>query len=316
MAIAFGGALETCDSLYVSPHSGDVALSCAARLARESDEGHRMLVVSVFGPAQDAVEGRGARALRDLGVDVHALELPHARARGGELPTGLVRERGPQDDDVLHRAADLLIDLAHRTRAREVYVPLAVGGQVDHRLTHEAGRAAFASGNGRNVFLYEERPEAFVPGAIRVRLGQLGARLPPGAAQAPGRRDLGRFVYRFHVGPRFRGDLEGGWDRLRASWTAVREWRSGRSWHPLRALGPRLQPVTFATPARDLARVHELEGHWSRALGKMAARYARGLGDAVHAERYWLLLPPRDADGVDTMGHGADEVRVGPAPPY
>jgi LmbE family N-acetylglucosaminyl deacetylase len=315
MAIADDGALETCDSLYVSPQSGDVALSCAARLARERGEGHRVLVVNVFGPATDAVQGRGARALRALGVDEHALLLPHARARGGEPATGLVRERGPQDDDALHRAADALIDLAHRSRAREVYVPLAVGGHVDHRLAHEAARAAFTSGNGRNVFLYEERPEAFVPGAIRVRLGQLGARLPPGAAQAPGRRDLGGFVYRFHVGPRFRGDLEGNWDRVRASWTAVREWRAGRSWHPLRALGPRLQPVTFATPARDLAAVRELEGTWSRPLSGLAARYARGLGDAVHAERYWLLLPPRDADGVETMGHGADEVRVGPTPP-
>lgn len=315
MAIAFGGALETCDSLYVSPHSGDVARSCAARLARERDEGHRVLVVSVFGPARDAVEGHGTRALRALGVDEHALELPHARARGQEDATGLVRERGPQDDDVLHRAADLLIDLAHRTRAREVYVPLAVGGQIDHRLAHEAARAAFASGNGRNVFLYEERPEAFVPGAIRVRLGQLGARLPPGAAKAPGPSDLGGFVFRFHVGPRFRGDLGGGWDRVRASWTAVREWRTGRSWHPLRALGPRLQPVTFATPARDLATVHALEGAWARPLGGMAERYARSLGDAAHAERYWLLLPWREADGVETMGHGADEVRVGPTPP-
>jgi len=315
MVIADNAAFETCDSLYVSPHVGDVALACPARLVRERGEGHRVLVVSVFGPAGHAVEGQRAQALAALGVDAHALELPDARARGGPAATGLVRERTAHDDDVLHRAADLLIDLAHRTRAREVYLPLAVGGHVDHRLAHEAARAAFSSGNGRNVFLYEERPEAFVPGAVRVRLGQLGARLPPAAAHAPGRRDLGGFVLRFHVGPRFRGDLDGRWDDVRATWTAVKEWRAGRSWHPLRALGPRLQPITETAGVSDLASVRALEGHWGRPLAGLAQRYGRILGGSDHAERYWLLLPPREADGLETMAHGADEVRVGPTPP-
>jgi len=303
-------AADTCDSIYVSPTPGDVALSCAGRVVRERAAGQRVLVVTLFsGPGGGGGAARNA-ALASLGVEHLSLDLPDARARATADTQGnaVLRRRGPQDDDVLHRAADVLTDLAHRTHARQVYAPLAVGGQFDHRLAHEAARAAFSAAEGRNVFLYEERPEVFVPGALRVRLGQLGARLPPAAADAPGPRALGAYVLRFHLGPQFRGTPIGAWGRFRWAWTALREWRSGRSWHPLRALGPRLQPVTYATGPGDLPRVRELEGAWSRRLAPLARRYAQRLAGSEHAERHWLLLPPRAADGLETLGTGGDEV--------
>jgi LmbE family N-acetylglucosaminyl deacetylase len=311
-------AAEMCDSLYVSPSPGDVALSCAGRLVRERASGQRVLVITLF--AGGGAGGAGAarvQALAELGVEHVALDLPDARARAtSETPgNAVLRKRGPQDDDVLHRAADVLTDLAHRTRARQVYAPLAVGGHFDHRLAHEAARAAFTAAEGRNVFLYEERPEVFVPGALRVRLGQLGARLPPAAADAPGPHQLGAYVLRFHLGPQFRGTQKGGWGRVRWAWTALREWRTGRSWHPLRALGPRLQPVTYATGAGDLVRVRALEGDWGRHVAPLAQRYAGRLGGGEHAERYWLLLPPRAADGLETLGTGSEAVGGGVSSP-
>jgi LmbE family N-acetylglucosaminyl deacetylase len=303
-------AAETCDSLYVSPAPGDVALSCAGRIVRERAAGQRVLVVTLFaGPGAGGAGAARVAALAALGVEHAALDLPDARARATRETPGnaVLRKRGPRDDDVLHRALDVLTDLAHRTRARQVYAPLAVGGQFDHRLAHEAARAAFTAAEGRNVFLYEERPEVFVPGALRVRLGQLGARLPPAAADAPGPRRLGAYVLRFHLGPQFRGTQKGGWGRARWAWTALREWRSGRSWHPLRALGPRLQPVTYPTGAADLPQVRSLEGEWSSRVRPLARRYAQRLAGSEHAERYWLLLPPRAADGVETLGTGSDD---------
>jgi LmbE family N-acetylglucosaminyl deacetylase len=304
MTVPLPAGSIACDSVYVSPHGDDVALACAGRLVRERAAGQRVLVVTLFG----AGTGAAADALAALGVERLALDLPDARRRGGSsaAPPDLTRERGPQDDAALHRAADVLTDLAHRTRARQVYAPLAVGGHVDHRIAHEAARAAFEAGQGRNVFLYEERPEAFVPGAVRVRLGQLGARLPPAAADATGRRGLPGFLLRFHAAREFRGEARGRWSRLRSTSAALREWRAGRSWHPLRALGPRLQPVTYVTGAEDLERVRQLEGGWRGRLGPLAGSYARALSGAAHAERYWLLLPPREADGVETLGSASD----------
>lgn len=304
-------ASDTCDSLYVSPTTGDVALSCAGRLLRERAAGQTVLVVTLFGGP--GAGGRGTArldALARLGVQHLALDLPDARSRtrAASADDAAQRKRGPLDDDVLHRAADVLTDLAHRTHARQVYAPLAVGGHFDHRLAHEAARAAFSASAGRNVFLYEERPEVFVPGALRVRLGQLGARLPPAAADAPGPRNLGAYLLRFHIGPKFRGTSDGAWGRVRWAWTALREWRRASSWHPLRALGPRLQPVTYATSAADLPRVRELEGEWGPRVEPLAHRYAQRLAGAEHAERYWLLLPPRAADGLETLGTETDEL--------
>lgn len=304
-------AADSCDSLYVSPTAGDVALSCAARLVRERAAGQRVMVVTLFaGPGAGGLGAARTAALEALGVVHFSVELPDARARADadSADNALLRKRGPLDDDALHRAADVLTDLAHRMRARQVYVPLAVGGHFDHRLAHEASRAAFDPA-GRNVFLYEERPEAFVPGAVRVRLGQLGARLPPAAVDAPGPRDLAGYVLRFHLGPQFRGTGSGAWSRARWAWTALREWRRGSSWHPLRALGPRLQPITQVTAPADFARVRELEGDWGPGVAPLAQRYAQRIAGAEHAERYWLLLPPLSADGLETLGTGADEMR-------
>ena len=71
--------------------------------------------------------------------------------------------------------------------------------------------------------LYEERPEAFVRGAVRVRLGQLGARLPPAAAQAADRAHLAPFLWRFHLAPSLRGDLRGWPELLRSTGLAARQ---------------------------------------------------------------------------------------------
>src|SRR5258708_27875606 len=141
------------------------------------------------------------------------------------------------------RAVKLLADIGPRIRPRHLYAPLGVGGHVDHGLTYEAALRAFAGEPGRNLFFYEERPEAFVPGAVRIRLGLLGARLPPGAAHAADRAGLARYLMSFHVAAALRGDL-GGWsDRLRSTGPAAREWRLAPGLEPPPGVGPQRQRV-------------------------------------------------------------------------
>lgn len=301
--------LPTCDSVYFAPHANDLAVSCAGRLVHESRQGLKALVVTLFGPGLDGpfgpaqqAEERSARALVRLGVSHFAVEAPEARRRSALYTTytGLLEARDVGDEAWAGQAADLLTEIGHRTKAKQVYAPLAVGGHIDHQLAHEAARVAFGA-EGRNVFLYEDRPEALIGGAVRIRLAQMGARLPP-AADVAEKAGVASYLLRFHLGPVFRGEVDGWQERLRATRTAARHWRAGRAWNPQRAWGPRLQPVVNVTEAADLAGVADLCASLDQGgLGPLASRYASRLSGGVHAERYWLLLPARETDGLETL---------------
>jgi LmbE family N-acetylglucosaminyl deacetylase len=304
-------ALGRYDCLFVSPHADDVAFSSPARLHWEAKRGQRVLVLALFETADSP--SSGAAALEALGADYAAAGLAPGHARLSNDSFGaLAFGRGADDEELLVRAARLLAEIEPRIRARQVYAPLGVGGHVDHRLTHEAALRAFSSGDGRNVYLYEERPEALVRGAVRVRLGLLGARLPPAAAEAPDRTGLTRYLLNVHVPPSLRGDLHGLSDRLRSSGGAAREWRLSRAWNPQKAFGPRLQPVVHAVDAAGVAAAHAAtltllppdargKARRARRFESLSAAYARRLGVAGHAERFWLLLP---------SPHGALEVAL------
>jgi len=193
------------------------------------------------------------------------------------------------DDSLLPELAARLDEIAHRTRARHVYLPLAVGGHADHRLAHEAGLRAVHPRASRDVFLYEERPVALVAGAARVRLGQIGAWLPPAAA-AEG-RGAGRLRYLAGLVPHLRAHA-GALELLRCLRRAEGEWRQARAWLPGKALGPRLQPLWSdpgaAPEAARLARAPREES-----LRALCGR-PDGCDPGLRAERYWLLLPPRE----------------------
>ena len=300
-----------CDSLYVSPHADDVLLSCPARILSEARRGLKLVVVTLFG---EAGEWPKVGALEGASVQHVALRFPEARRRDVRYTSFREVTEGEvaSDDPSLAEAAEVLTDLAHRTRASQVYVPLAVGSHLDHRIAHEASLRAFRSGDGRNVFLYEERPEALVRGAVRVRLGQVGARLPPAAVHAADPPRLGSFLWRVQVPPVVRGDLQGWPERLRSTGLAARQWRQGRAWQPQKGFGPRLQPIVQQTDADVLSELPVL----GRTLGaaasapkvvRLAGAYTRRLGGAVHAERLWLLLPDRAETGATI----AEEDRLG-----
>jgi LmbE family N-acetylglucosaminyl deacetylase len=310
-------SLETCDSLYLSPHPDDVPRSCGARLVSEAAKGQTILVVTVFGgnPPPLPLAGDGGGGLRQI-----ALEIPPAPQRNPYYSSFAALTEGRHGDDEawLGQAAELLNDVRHRTKARQVYVPLGVGSHIDHRLCHEAALRVFSSGDGRNVFLYEERPESIVQGAVRARLGELGARLPPAAAQAADGTALAPFLMRFHVAAQARGDMKGWPERLRAARVATRQWRHGREWHPQKGFGPRLQPVVQTLQGDAVAALTSLREACpsllsgrgaSERLAALSTRYSRRLG-GDHAERYWLLLPTRDP-ALATLAAGAHHAARG-----
>src|SRR5688572_6520817 len=248
---------DACDSLYVSPHGDDVLLSCAARLLSEISRGLRVTVVTVFAAAGGKAYFAADAALDRLGVRRIRLDLPEATRRHGTYAAleDITDNSHPDDVGAMGVAGERLADLGPPSRARQIYLPLGVGGHVDRRLCSEASLRAFESGEGRNVFLYEDRPEAFVRGAVRMRLGQVGAQLPPGAFRAAEDTSLAAFLLRFHVGPSLRGDLKSWGERARGARVAARLWRESRSWRPGKGWGPRLQPLIHAAEPSMVAEV-------------------------------------------------------------
>jgi hypothetical protein len=229
--------------LYVSPHAEVAVRSCGARMAWPRQQGHGVLVVVLFGDVVGTLPA---------GVQGLACALPDARQRHPDHGTLRARleARGPEDEDALARAAALLDTLARRAGARDVYVPLGLGQQLDHILGHEAALRAFHADAGRNVFLYEEAPYASVRGAVRVRMATMGAQLPPGAAP-PRRAWLLTYVLASLWTLQDRSGLV---ERLGSFGSLARPWRAARAWRPQRAFGPRVQPVEQETAPTGYAR--------------------------------------------------------------
>ena len=282
--------IRPCDALYVSARAGEAELACPARMQSERERGLRVLVVTVF----DAGPERG---------DELFLGLPSAADRDPAHDPWAPSPAGLEEDAWIADTAAVLDDVFVRARPRHLYLPLGVGGFAERRVAHEAARRTFQAGAGRDIFFYEERPEAFISGSVRIRLGQLGARLPPAASKVAGEGGIARFLLRFQTVPRLHHRMKGLRPRFRCARLAARQWMAARAWRPQRAMGPRLQPVLHATPSSSLESVRgTIRATVARAgLPASADRmvawsgdYSRRLGEAGHAERYWLLLPNRD----------------------
>ncbi len=171
-------------ALYVSPHLDDVALSCAGGLLRRRAEGWRVVVCTVFtegGPRRQAQARRAEdlRALRAVGAEAVHLGFEDAPFRERVAPSfqSLVLA-APLQASLIEEVGAALAVQVRRLAPDEVWLPLGVGGHVDHR-------AVFAA-RPRGARFYEERPYAFVPALRRLRRLELEGghlRSPPSAAR-------------------------------------------------------------------------------------------------------------------------------------
>jgi LmbE family N-acetylglucosaminyl deacetylase len=151
-------------AIFVQAHLDDVALSCGGSVLAL---GHRHpLVLTVFaaGPRPGQTLTPLARRLvapyEELGLDYEAtrlaeddaavallgarslrLALPDApfRTDAYDAPERLRGPVDPTDRAVIEDGAAQLIDAWRRTPRATMFLPLAVGGHVDHVLLHEMG---------------------------------------------------------------------------------------------------------------------------------------------------------------------------------
>jgi LmbE family N-acetylglucosaminyl deacetylase len=236
--------------LFVQPHSDDIALSCAGTVAVTA-AGERAVMATVFCRVADpgvqrhdlartierawqlgggAEAGRRAEdeeAARSLGAELIWLDHLDAIFRGTAY-ADRVHLRGPvrdEDRPAVAAAERDVIDLVTRLAPTVVFLPMAVGGHVDHRACQEMCGALAAS--EAEIWLYEDQPYALAPGAIEARVAELGSlRLEPRLLDVSSvweRRIAAIEAYRSQLPvlqQRFYPDLL---DRLRAHAAAVAE---------------------------------------------------------------------------------------------
>jgi LmbE family N-acetylglucosaminyl deacetylase len=186
-------------AVFVSPHLDDVALSCGGRVARGVALGEAPVVVSVFTRGPDDEEplselakslhaswgdraddvwrvrrDEDAQAMRALGARRVWLGHRDALYRGydtREALTGAVRRGDPATNEGIARA---LVALSARADRPTIFLPLAVGGHVDHRLCAALSEPLRQS--GLEVVHYEDFPYVVKSAdAIASRAGELGA---------------------------------------------------------------------------------------------------------------------------------------------
>jgi len=184
--------------VFVQPHLDDVALSAGGSVALAAAAGDDPVIATVFcrAPAPDARLSELAQELHRrwggdpaevwtqrrreddaaaalLGARTHRLDHDDAIYRGDRY-TSIAALRGAPvaaDDALARDIAEDLCELAAITRASRVYVPLGIGGHVDHRLVHGAGASLARA--GVEVWYYEDFPYVTVDGARERRLGEL-----------------------------------------------------------------------------------------------------------------------------------------------
>jgi LmbE family N-acetylglucosaminyl deacetylase len=193
-------ALGDYHRVYLSPHLDDAIFSCGGAIAAATEEGARVLVVTV---CTAAASGRGSAFARQVhqawGLD--GARVREVRLAEDDRALATVGADGLRLEflDAIYRCPDLYDDdrrlfgelaaadplpaslpgtvkaLAARWPAARFFLPLAVGGHVDHRITQATAGAL----GGMELAFYEDLPYAFEPGAVAARLDQLGLSLSP-----------------------------------------------------------------------------------------------------------------------------------------
>ena len=173
-------------SLYVAPHLDDIALSCAGGVLARTRSGRRVVACTVFTKSGDGEIDRArsdedARAMALARAERVDLGFQDAPIRIG-VPASFrsLALDAPIDRALVRELTRVLAAEIRRVGATEIWLPLGIGGHIDHRTVFAARGAA-----GTLARFYEDRPYAFVPAFRDMRrLELVGGKLarPPDAA--------------------------------------------------------------------------------------------------------------------------------------
>jgi LmbE family N-acetylglucosaminyl deacetylase len=163
------GPEELVDTIIISPHPDDAALSVAHLLL--ASHGESAMVVDVFSQtawwrlsqsAGDADEIQRVRfaeeqlMARMAKAKLRVLGLPEALLRGHALNELFTCHIDQRDREISQRLYDAIKGIAREHPHASWYLPMAVGGHIDHRIAKEQASAALKESGVKSVRFYEE----------------------------------------------------------------------------------------------------------------------------------------------------------------
>ncbi|MEM7535164.1 MAG: PIG-L family deacetylase [Chloroflexota bacterium] len=178
------------DTIYLSPHLDDVALSCGGQIVQQATAGKRVLIVTIMaGDPPSAQVSAYAQSLQERwelltdaaagrrAEDLAACAILGADALHWDVPDCIYRYHPDthdpfyvSDDDIfgdihpieLNRGETLVQQIQSLPRCGRMIAPLTLGHHVDHLLTRQAAEQCF----GANLLYYEDYPYAQEPGQL------------------------------------------------------------------------------------------------------------------------------------------------------
>jgi len=163
------GPEEQVDTIILSPHPDDAALSAAHLLL--ASHGESVMVVNVFSQtawwrfsdsAGDLDEIQRVRfaeeqlMTRMANAKLRVLGLPEALLRGRRLADLSVREFTAADCEVRGKIQQAIRDLVREHPHANWYLPMAVRGHIDHRVLKDAAWPALKELGVKSVWFYED----------------------------------------------------------------------------------------------------------------------------------------------------------------
>jgi LmbE family N-acetylglucosaminyl deacetylase len=184
------------DTIIISPHLDDAALSCGAQIYMKTAVGQAVLIVTPMAgdpeePAlssyaqklhqrwelkSDAVRQRRQEdmiAAAILGADYLHGQIPDCIYRRNQLtgePCYISDEEifGAIDPTEENLANELAEQLGALPNAKQILVPLGVGNHIDHQIARKAAEKKF----GEHLVYYEEFPYAGEDEAVNLVIGK------------------------------------------------------------------------------------------------------------------------------------------------
>jgi LmbE family N-acetylglucosaminyl deacetylase len=272
-----------------------------------------VVIATVFSSGSESAQDReyyqarnnenlaAARLLETECVEFGFLDAPY-RNSGYAPYLGLTGPVLADDRTTIDLVGDKILELCADIRPRTIFLPLAIGEHVDHRVVFQTWPRL---DKDYHIEFYEDRPYVLLPGMINVRAQLLSAAMP--SVKRAERYGLSAVVENFDTLFMYKNSLRDPVERFRWLLHLARRLHLLRSANTLINLGSSLTaldnedlPLLREAVAAYKTQIPGLYGtmsdfdrtsaHYSQILREMDGNGADDFDNNSYIERYWKIM--------------------------